>query len=499
MTIVFAALAAACFAILLFVFLQNKKLELAATAANQEAEHQRQHYEAETARVYNEAQAAVGEAQKLIDQQVAELKHESERVRQHYEAEARKVQEAADALVANKTAEVESLRKYERLRDAETETQRRLSEAINEATALRDQAEALMAQAREAVAQERSQAVQKAKALREQVEALLNQATRDAGRIMAEAEKRAGQIGGDAYRALREKELLEQAAEAMRNIVEGYGDRYLVPTHSLLDDLAAEFGYAAAGESLKSARDLSRRMVEQGEAAACDYAEAVRRTTAIRFVIDAFNGRVDSILSRVKHDNYGQLQQEIREAYSKVNLNGKAFRDARILPAYLDARLAELKWGVVVQELARQRQEEQRALREEMRDRELAKREAAEKLREAERLEELKKLAAKENERELAEAKKKLEEAAAEDRTKWEQKISQLEQQNQQLNQELVAVTEQKLQISQQTKVGHVYVLSNIRSFGEGTRSGKRSGSRKCALKNLEAQVCRLSLIFMPS
>ena len=144
-----------------------------------------------------------------------------------------------------------------------------LADALKEATALRAEVQTLLEQARHAAADQRSEAVQKAKVIREQADALLNQATRDAGRVMAEAEKRAEQIGGDAYRALREKEMLEQAAEAMRNVVEGYGDRYLVPTHSLLDDLAAEFGYAAGGESLKSARDLSRRMVEQGEAAMC--------------------------------------------------------------------------------------------------------------------------------------------------------------------------------------------------------------------------------------
>jgi hypothetical protein len=458
MTILFATLAAACLVLLILALLQNRKLELAVASANQEAERQRQHYEAEaeaaTARVYNEAQAGVAEAQKLIDQQIVALKEESERVRLHYEAEARKVREAADALVARNLAEAQSLRKYERLRDAEAEIQRQLSEAIAESTALKGQAEAVMAQAREAAARERSGAVQKAKALREQAEALLNQATRDAGRIMAEAEKRAEQIGGDAYRALREKELLEQAAEAMRNVVDGYGDRYLVPTHSLLDDLAAEFGYAAAGESLKSARDLSGRMVRQGEAATCDYVETARRTTAIQFVIHAFNGRVDAVLSRVKHDNYGTLEQEIRDACSLVNKDGKAFRDARILPAYLDARLAELKWGVVVQDLARRRQEEQRALREEIRDRELARKEREEKERQAAKEEELKRLALEEAERRLARA--------------TAEQVAKLTEERDAARQQLAAATEQALQISQQTKVGHVYVLSNIGSFGEG-------------------------------
>src|SRR5205807_4923165 len=139
--------------------------------------------------------------------------------------------------------------------------------------------------------------------------------------------------------------------QALWNVTEGYGDRYVIPSRSVLDELASDFGNTEAGEALKSAREHSRRMVEQKQAATCKYEEVDRRERANRFVVDAFNGRVDAILSRTKHDNYGTLEQEIRDAFSIVNLNGLAFRDAHILPAYLDARLAELKWAVVVHEL----------------------------------------------------------------------------------------------------------------------------------------------------
>jgi len=472
MTIFFAILFALSLGLAIFVLIKNKRLEDDVLRVQNEAqasvtEAQNSAYQ-KIAAMQQESQASVVEAQKLIDQQFAEMQQESGRVRQHYETESRKIQEAANAHVAKTIKDFEPLRKYEKLRDAEAEAQRQLADALKEATSLRAEAKSLLEKAKNAAADERAQAVQRAKALRDQADALLNQATRDAGRIMAEAEKRAEQIGGDAYRALREKELLEQAAEAMRNIIEGYGDRYLIPTHNLLDDLAVEFGYAAAGASLKSALDLSRRMVEQGEAAACDYVEADRRKTAIQFVIHAFNGDVASILAGVKSDNYGTLAQKIRDAFGTINKDGGAFRNARILPAYLDARLAELKWAVVVQDMARQRQEQQRVEREKMRDEALAKREQAEKLREAEKLEELKKLAVEENERELVEAKKKLAEAAAEDKVKWEQRVSELEQRYQGASEDLAVATEQKFQISQLTKVGSVYILSNEGSFGPG-------------------------------
>ena len=476
MTIVFAIISVACIAALIALMFYNKKLEGQVAAANQESERLRQHYESETQRVYREAQAAVADAQKQIDQQFAELKQESERLRQHYETETRKSQNAADALVAKTINDFEPLRKFEKYRDAEAEVQRQLDDALKEATSLRAEAQSLMEQAKVAATNERAQAIQRAKALRDQADALLNQATRDAGRIMADAEKRAEQIGGDAYRALREKEMLEQAVVAMRNIVEGYGVRYLVPPHNLLDDLAAEFGYAAAGEQLKSARDRSRRMVEQGEAATCEYVEADRRKTAIQFVIFAFNGLVDSILSRIRKDDPGTLKQEILDAHSKVNLNGQAFRNAHILPAYLDARLAELNWAVVVQEKARQQQEARQKARDDARDEEMKRREDARKIQEAKNEEELKRKAKEEvqheHEIEMAKLKTELENASGQQRVELQKQMDEqkakFEVQLQQKDEEIRAAEEKSwraISNAQKTKHGHIYIISNIGSF----------------------------------
>jgi F0F1-type ATP synthase membrane subunit b/b' len=404
----------------------------------------------QTASAEQQRDAAIANIQAAYEQKVAELDAEAERIRAQYEAEARKIEDEANSRVA----ELEPLRGYAALKDAETEVQKILADAVAEATALRQEAKRLVDQTHEAAAEERMRAQQRVKEIGEQADALLTQATRDAGRIVADAEKRAEQIGGDAYTALRDKQLLEQAAAAMRNIIEGYGDRYIIPTHSVLDDLAIEFGYDAAGMALKSAREQSRRMVEKGEAAACDYVEAHRREIAIRFVIDAFNGRVDAILSRAKHDNYGTLEQEIRDAFSLVNLNGQAFRNARILPAYLDARLAELKWAAVVQELARKQREEQRYLKERLRDEEKARKEYEEKMRQAAKEEELKRRAVEETEQKVATA-------TMEQKAYYEQEL-------QRLRQELADATQRALTIAQQTKKGHVYIISNVGSFGEG-------------------------------
>src|SRR5205823_187727 len=114
---------------------------------------------------------------------------------------------------------------------------RRVEKTMAEATALRQEAKRLVDQTHDAAAEERVRAQQHVKEIGEQADALLAQATRDAGRIVAKAEKRAEQIGGDAYTALRDKQLLEQAAAAMRNVIEGYGARYIIQIHRLLDHI----------------------------------------------------------------------------------------------------------------------------------------------------------------------------------------------------------------------------------------------------------------------
>lgn len=445
------------------LYIQKRQLELQVVQLTAEITS----LKSKNARIVAETEKGITDAQQLIDQQVAELKTEGMRIQQYYEGEARKATETIRAQLDKAVQDMARFKKYEELYNAEESVRAALVEAMADAVAMKEKAQDFMNAVQVAAEREQILAVEKAREIYEQADARLNQATTDAERIVAEAENQAHQIAGDAYESIRDKRLLEKAAEAIRNMIDGYGDRYLIPTHSLLDDLATEFGYTAAGEALKSSRLQTRRMVEQGIAASCDYAEASRRNTAIRFMIDAFNGRVDAILSRVKRDNFGTLQQEIRDAYSLVNLNGDAFRNARIRPAYLDSRLNELKWAVVVQELARQRMEEQRDLKARMRDEEKARKEREAQMRQVEKEEEIKKKAVEEKERELMVARTALEKATAEEKAKMEMQIAQMIIENANLQKDLAAATEKRLTIAQQTKRGHVYIISNIGSFGE--------------------------------
>lgn len=289
-----------------------------------------------------------------------------------------------------------------------------------------------------------------------QADRLVESAQAQARQLVEKAHIEAKSIAGEAYELRASLRSLEQAAEAMKNTVEGYGDRYLLPSSPLLEALADEFSYTDAGKKLKEAARQAIRLIEDGEAAACDYAEQTRREGAIAFVLDAFNGKVDSILSRVKHDNFGTLSQQMRDAFALVNHGGEPFRNARILRGYLDVRLDELRWAEIAHQLRKQSQEEQRLLREAAREEEKARRDFERAQREAAREEEVIRQA-------LAKAQLEAKEASDEQRASFTQKLDELEA-------KLKAAEEKNqraLSMAQQTRRGYVYVISNIGSFGE--------------------------------
>ena len=389
-------------------------------------------------------------------ERVSALEQEADRIKKHYEEESRRGLEASHEALQRAVAEAKSLSRYASLRDSECEVAHKLELAISEAQALKLEASQYLEQAKRQAIEERVSAQDRAKTIHIQAEALLNQANKDASKMYEEAERKAQEIAGEAYEAMRNKDLLDQSIKAIHNMVDGYGDRYVVPTRSILDELASDFGHLAAGESLRIAREQSRQMVELGVAGTCDYVEADRKEKAVRFVLDAFNGKVDSILSDIKHDNHGTLMQQIRDSFNVVNLNGQAFRNARILPTYLENRLSELRWGVVVQELRRKEREEQRILQEQIREEEKARRDFERAQQEARREEEVLKKA-------IEQARIEADKSTIEEREKYAQQLADLEKR---LG-DAEAKNQRALSMAQQTRSGNVYIISNIGSFGE--------------------------------
>lgn len=297
---------------------------------------------------------------------------------------------------------------------------------------------------------------QKLKDTKEKVVVLTNEAYEEANRIVELAKVQAQEIAGDAYDAKLKADSYETAIRAMRNTIEGYKDDYIIPNHSVLDDLAEEFSFKDAGEQLKQARKRVKDMVKQGHAGDCDYVEAHRKTYAIHFAVDAFNGKVDSALAKVKHDNFGKIKQEIIDAFALVNHNGAPFRSARINQTFLDARQDELKWAVSTHELRQIELAEQREIKQQIREEEKARKELEKAIKEAEKEERIIQKA-------LEKARAELANANAEQRKEFEAQLADLEGKLEEAEER----GQRAMSMAQQTRRGHVYVISNIGSFGE--------------------------------
>ncbi|MDF2832328.1 DUF4041 domain-containing protein [Chryseobacterium indoltheticum] len=351
---------------------------------------------------------------------------------------------------------IAELSKYQNIIDVKIECEYLLKKAQKDYEKLRERGNLELSEAQESAKESRRNIKELSEKKQREIELLYENAVRESTRIINQAENKAETIGGDAYRSLREADEIASRIQAMKNVIKGYGNEYLVPSYTLLDQLAEDFSHKDAGENLKKLRQNNKMMIVNRQAGICEYMDNERKKTAVDFVIDAYNGKVDSILSTVRKDNYGILKQKIEDAFQLVNFNGKAFRNARISDIYHQARLEELKWAVVAQELRATELEEQRQIREQIREEEKARKEFEKAIKDAEKEEQtLKRLIEKAeaqvsiaNEAQKAVFQQKLEELQG--------KLEQAEEKNQ-----------RAISMAQQTKTGNVYVISNIGSFGE--------------------------------
>lgn len=351
---------------------------------------------------------------------------------------------------------IAELSKYQNIIDVKIECEYLLKKAKKDYEKLRERGNLELSEAQENAKESRRNIKELTEKKQREIELLYENAVRESKRIIDNAENKAETIGGDAYRSLREADEIASRIQAMKNVIKGYGNEYLVPSYTLLDELAEDFSHKDAGENLKKLRQNNKMMIVNRQAGICEYMDNERQKTAVDFVIDAYNGKVDSILSTVRKDNYGILKQKIEDAFQLVNFNGKAFRNARISEVYHQARLEELKWAVVAQELRANELEEQRQIREQIREEEKARKEFEKAIKDAEKEEQtLKRL--------IEKAEAQVSRANEEQKALFQQKLEELQGKLEQAEEK----NQRAISMAQQTKTGNVYVISNIGSFGE--------------------------------
>ena len=327
------------------------------------------------------------------------------------------------------------------------------------------EAEEIRQEARQQFDTAKSRAEQGLKIAEKKAQAIIDKAGKEAQAITDSAHNDAKSIINKAHsnteQLTQQIGELTKVADTLKNRIDGYDIEYMIPSIGLLDELAANFGHTEAGQRLKEARTEVRKIIRAGQVAHVGggyRVPAEQQNTALSFIVGVFNGTVEDILSRVRSDNYGMLAQEIKDVAVLVSRGTTILAGTKIeiAPTYIESRLEELKWATIVHEFRVQAQEEQRAIREQIREDEKVRREIAKARKEADKEAAL-------AQKIYDELQQKFAAMSAEERAAHQKELEEAE--------ERIRLAEEKgqraLSMAQQTKQGHVYIISNIGSFGE--------------------------------
>ncbi len=217
-------------------------------------------------------------------------------------------------------------------------------------------------------------------------------------------------------------------------------------------------------ERLEKIRDLQKKMLSDKAAAICDVEweiggnkrEGKKMTNKyMKLMLRAFNNECDATILKVRWNNVKNMGLRIGKSFEAVNKLGEQYK-ARVTKRYYDLKKQELFLTHEYHEKLNEEKEEQRRIKEQIREEEKVQKEIDKALREAEKEEMTANNA-------LAKAKKELEQAHGEKSEKLQTQIRLLQERLEQNKDN----RERAKSRAQMTKSGHVYVISNIGSFGE--------------------------------
>ena len=174
-----------------------------------------------------------------------------------------------------------------------------------------------------------------------------------------------------------------------------------------------------------------------------------------QLMLRAFNGETDSFIANVDWNNIKKMEERLNKSFEAIN---KVYKDQgiSISEIYKEYKTWELQLTYEYKKKLQEEKEEQRAIREQMREEERVERELEAARIKAEK-EEIMYIKA------LEKARKEIGTAVGKKQEELLQRIAELEA-------GLIGVETLKqkaISMAQQTKMGYVYVISNIGAFGD--------------------------------
>ena len=217
---------------------------------------------------------------------------------------------------------------------------------------------------------------------------------------------------------------------------------------------------------LSAIRDEKRSMVRAKTAAVCPTEWSVEGSKAkgrtmvnrqLRLMLRAFNGECDAAIGKVRYNNVVALQKRIERSFAAINKLG-ASQNCSIAGRYRDLNLSELRIVHELREKQQEIREEQKGIRQQMREEERARREIQKAQADAEKEE-------RRYDKALAKARAEVTAATGAKQERLQDQIAELKMRIA----EAQEARERAVSRAQLTKSGHVYIVSNIGSFGDST------------------------------
>ena len=217
-------------------------------------------------------------------------------------------------------------------------------------------------------------------------------------------------------------------------------------------------------EEIKRSREQQKELIKNKEAVICDATISFGGNTSIgkkvldgqiKLMLSAFNIETDLLISKVSPSNFPKILERIEKLANTLEKSAISLHCGFNIE-YIELKMDECRLQYQFTLKKKEEQDEQRLIREQIREEQQAIKEYEKAVAEAEKEEKLYRNL-------LEKARKQFESANDEEKIIAQLKIEELERQLA----EAEAKEERAKSMAQQTRKGHVYVISNVGSFGE--------------------------------
>ena len=262
-----------------------------------------------------------------------------------------------------------------------------------------------------------------------------------------------------------ERDQLTYELDAIKNDLSIYSPKMNLVEYGFFEEPEYLFNTSERfQEEIKTIREKQKEMVKEGSAV--DIPDSItiidNDTQAkkalkgqMKLMLKTFNIECDDLIQKLNTKNFSNILERIERAANNIEKESVSFLCGFELD-YIELKFKECELAYQYKLKKKREDEEQARIKEQMREEEKARRDFERAIAKAEREEELYQDA-------LDRARKELELANDAEKDKLQAKLSFLEKQLAEAHE----AKERTMSMAQQTKRGHVYIISNIGSFGE--------------------------------